>query len=372
MPPRTRRSAAVAAAALVADMQVDSDVEKEEEQVDVEGEDELEVADGEEDEEDEDEEEEADAEDSQSEEERPQVATPTQPRLKITLKLPANNASSAGTATPDELEYAAFKRTPRRRAKTKVIQDVDIESEDPQTPSELDEGQTTSEVPSVTPSASTKPMTTRQAVLASVVDPTHVSLNEGSRSKKQPLNETELALRREETARKRKNLSEKKLEDEKAETINRLLKKQSKPRNKRVDDRSPLPSVSGSRTPKVKSNLNGEDVDDAEGEDDDRDAMDVVETPKEFKPLMYRWVSSLRSIPVEGAEDTVGMGITFSVPEVLFTPPTSETTPSEKPRPGAGPGVCAINGCGKPRKYRLSKDWTIGACDSAHLRLLSA
>jgi hypothetical protein len=35
-----------------------------------------------------------------------------------------------------------------------------------------------------------------------------------SRKKKQ-LNETELALRREETARKRKNLSEKKLEDEK-------------------------------------------------------------------------------------------------------------------------------------------------------------
>lgn len=40
-------------------------------------------------------------------------------------------------------------------------------------------------------------------------------LDEGTRSKKQPLNETELALRREETARKRKNLSEKKLEDEK-------------------------------------------------------------------------------------------------------------------------------------------------------------
>jgi len=39
--------------------------------------------------------------------------------------------------------------------------------------------------------------------------------DENSRSKKQPLNESELALRREETARKRKNLSEKRLEDEK-------------------------------------------------------------------------------------------------------------------------------------------------------------
>lgn len=43
------------------------------------------------------------------------------PKLKITLKLPANNTStnSAGTATPDdaEMDYAAFKRTPKRRAK---------------------------------------------------------------------------------------------------------------------------------------------------------------------------------------------------------------------------------------------------------------
>ncbi|KAH9957199.1 hypothetical protein BC827DRAFT_1270403 [Russula dissimulans] len=43
-----------------------------------------------------------------------------------------------------------------------------------------------------------------------------------------PREETaELALGREETACKRKHLSEKKLEDEKAETINRLLKKKS-------------------------------------------------------------------------------------------------------------------------------------------------
>lgn len=45
------------------------------------------------------------------------------PKLKITLKLPANNASSnsVGASTPDdaEMDYAAFKRTPRRRAKSK-------------------------------------------------------------------------------------------------------------------------------------------------------------------------------------------------------------------------------------------------------------
>ncbi|KAH9964906.1 hypothetical protein BC827DRAFT_898654 [Russula dissimulans] len=69
-----------------------------------------------------------------------------------------------------------------------------------------------------------RPLTTRQAVLASVVRSSHVSLDETSCKKKQ-VNETEITLRREETARKRKHLSEKKLEDEKAETINHLRKK---------------------------------------------------------------------------------------------------------------------------------------------------
>ncbi|KAH9957195.1 hypothetical protein BC827DRAFT_1270393 [Russula dissimulans] len=56
------------------------------------------------------------------------------------------------------------------------------------------------------------PPTTRQAVLASVIGSSHISLEETA----------ELALRREETARKRKHLSEKRLENEKAETINCL------------------------------------------------------------------------------------------------------------------------------------------------------
>lgn len=71
--------------------------------------------------------------------------------------------------------------------------------------------------------------------MASGVDPAHVTLSTSDQSyedvcsilmsfdteasepskKKKQLNEAELALRREETARKRKHLSEKKLEDEK-------------------------------------------------------------------------------------------------------------------------------------------------------------
>ena len=96
----------------------------------------------------------------------------------------------------------------------RVSVDVDVESED--------------EVEVV--GGSTHPMTSRQAVLASIIDSSHVALCQSlhrsphpeliqptakSSRKKKQLTESELALRREETARKHKNLTEKKLEDEK-------------------------------------------------------------------------------------------------------------------------------------------------------------
>ncbi|KAF9473921.1 hypothetical protein BDN70DRAFT_885379 [Pholiota conissans] len=378
MAPRTRRSAAAAAAAaaLVADMQIESEEEVEEveeeedEEVDVEVEDDdQEVVNAGDDEEGADggEEDEVESEGESEEEEPPVVTPPTQPRLKITLKLPANAASSNGTDA--ETDYAAFKRTPKRRAKAKVIEDADLESEDTVSFTDTEDQREMYEefarVRAAENAVSTKPMTTRQAVLASVVDPTHVSLNEGTRSKKQPLNESELALRREETARKRKNLTEKKLEDEKAETINRLLKKQSRPRNKRTnttDDRSPMPSA------KVKTG------DDDEGEDED-EAMDVVEQPEEIKPIMYRWVSSLHEVPGGDGERKMEMGITFSVPENILPRPSNDmdvdsTEDLEKNRPARGPAVCAAEGCHNPRKYRMLQDWNVGACGLAHFRIV--
>jgi Ino eighty subunit 2 len=67
-------------------------------------------------------------------------------------------------------------------------------------------------------------MTARQAVLASVVDSSHVALEGSStRPKKQPLTEMEMALKREETARKRKNLSEKKAEDERVRILSPVV-----------------------------------------------------------------------------------------------------------------------------------------------------
>jgi len=160
----------------------------------------------------------------------------------------------------------------------------------------------------------------------------------------------------------------------KAETINRLLKKQSRPRNKRTNT-TDMPA-SGARTPKVKKAQ--EDGEEAEGDEDEEDeATELVEPPEEVKPVMYRWVSSLRNIPTaEGEQQKVEMGITFSVPETLFVDPQVVVQPVDEPelekiRMARGPGICAVAGCGKPRKYRVPKDWTIGACDSNHLRLVA-
>ncbi|KAJ7903174.1 hypothetical protein B0H13DRAFT_2335239 [Mycena leptocephala] len=106
------------------------------------------------------------------------------------------------------------------------IKNEDIESED----SDSDESQFNYSAGH----SSSRQLTARQAVLASAVDPSHVALDtKAGSSKKAQFTASEVALRKEENARKRKNIIQKKLEDEKAETIHRLLKKQSRPKNKR-------------------------------------------------------------------------------------------------------------------------------------------
>ncbi|KAG6917739.1 hypothetical protein DXG01_001276 [Tephrocybe rancida] len=229
--------------------------------------------------------------------------------------------------------------------------------------------------------ATTRPLTTRQAVLASVMDASHVSLG-SSRQKKAPLNETELALRREETARKRRNLTEKKLEDEKAETINRLLKKQSRPRKKRnapqradMDDVAPLDTRSNSnsaynpsRPKKSKKGAVDEDPDEGDGEDEDgmdegEEAEEEVPEREVKPPTMYRWISTSRLCPGEGSgPPDAQMRITFSVPASALPPPPP---PSNVQTLAAKPMTCP---CGRPIIYRLVKEYPRGACGLVCLR----
>ncbi|KAF9266126.1 hypothetical protein L218DRAFT_858712 [Marasmius fiardii PR-910] len=231
-------------------------------------------------------------------------------------------------------------------------------------------------------------MTTRQAVLANVVDPSHVSLDPNTalvsdhkpNPRKKQLNETELALRREETARKRKNLSEKKLEDEKLETINRLLRKQSKPRGAKKG----AGTASGGVTPKEEASAqqsNNMDVDKPVSSTDDSQAMEV-----DTKPLSKPVATTVTDVtPTSGAlapssttkpdeaqqtsSEPKGMSLSFSIPPAFLSETSLAQIPTTLPPP-KGPQTCAVAKCKSPRKYRLVSDWTIGACGMSHLKIL--
>ncbi|KAJ6454719.1 hypothetical protein C8R47DRAFT_1060985 [Mycena vitilis] len=212
-------------------------------------------------------------------------------------------------------------------------------------------------------------LTARQAVLASAaaVDPSHIALDTapaGSSRKKQFTN-TEVALRKEETARKRKNMIEKKLGDEKAETINRLLKKQSRPKTKRTTAQA--------------QHGQGQSDEDADMEDGDASPTGAG-APTSTSTPMYRWVSSSTArrteadaMPVDGErmDGERTMSISFSVPEAFL--PSTEHVRVHLSAGAPVPGLCAVEGCGGARKYRaVGKAWGVGACGMGHLKVLEA
>ncbi|RDX55993.1 hypothetical protein OH76DRAFT_1460659 [Lentinus brumalis] len=279
------------------------------------------------------------------------VAGPSHPRLKIKLKLPGSGA----LATPPRA----------RRQAVAAARGSDIESEDDDEEQD-DEGENSTRSGSVAGGASARVLTARQAVLANVVDSSHVSLIEPPNPrKKKPLTEIEIALKREETARKRRNLTEKKLEDEKAETINRLLKKQSRARGKR----NALATAEDKPGP-------GE----AAGEGEYEEAPEAFVPP----PTMYRWVSSARSLPKEAGEQEDAervMTMSFSVPASVLAPKNENAmevdggavpVPPPPRLPQATPPMCDVQGCTAVRKYRLVRDFQKGACGMGHLKLLEA
>ncbi|TCD66370.1 hypothetical protein EIP91_001419 [Steccherinum ochraceum] len=267
------------------------------------------------------------------------------PKLKIKLKLGMGGGlSTATTATPTpEVSRAASRRGVSRD---------DIESEDSDDDSAA-----------ATPG---RALTARQAVLRNVVDSSHVSLIEPPNPrKKPPLTEIEIALKREETARKRKNLSEKKLEDEKVETINRLLKKQSRAKGRR----NALATAEDRDTPIAASR----------GEAEDEDAYEGSTAPIPVVPTMYRWVSSVKAL--DGGDEKQ-LALSFSVPVSIIPEPLEPSESGETkmdvesvqrlPPPSSVKPACDVSGCEVPRKYRLVKDWKRGACGMEHLKVLEA
>lgn len=154
-----------------------------------------------------------------------------------------------------------------------------------------------------------------------------------------------------------------------AETINRLLKKQSRARGKRnalstAEDRPGPGEVAG------------------EGEEEE-----TVEVAAP-SPTMYRWVSSARSpsTPVRGEGEKADriMTLSFSVPVFALPQEGSEDAmqvdgrngslflPPPQRLPPATPPNCDVQGCTSLRKYRLVQDFHKGACGLNHLRALEA
>jgi Ino eighty subunit 2 len=151
------------------------------------------------------------------------------------------------------------------------------------------------------------------------------------------------------------------------ETINRLLKKQTRTRNNK---RSAV--------------VTPEDHTPGLGDEDAENDV-TPETPPPA-PMTYRWVSSARE---DGGERI--MQLRFSVPYAAFPatlrPPEPEegsedrmdVDPDTKPVVPKFPPVqvlppprprCAVDGCGEVMKYRLPSQWQIGACGMTHLNVL--
>ncbi|KAJ6470971.1 hypothetical protein C8R45DRAFT_1165676 [Mycena sanguinolenta] len=234
--------------------------------------------------------------------------------LKIKLKLGAQNES----IKPTSRRYA--------RARNEDNESEDSGSED-----------SNSYVPA--PSSGRR-LTARQAVLASSGSPSHVALETSTTSKKSQYTPTEVALRKEENARKRKNMIEKRLEDE----------KQSRPkkRNQASQPRS--------------------DMEDIHPDAEDADSAEI---PPAATMPMYRWVSTVR---VNGSDTMI---LIVLRPRVV---PLSHRwrrrcrrrrLPRQVDAATPLPSRCAVPGCDNPRKYRaVGREWGVGACGVGHLRVL--
>lgn len=82
-------------------------------------------------------------------------------------------------------------------------------------------------------------------------------------------------------------------------------------------------------------------------------AVPVV--PQEKQIRMYLAIPAAFLPPSENLADTV----------TSFDGPPRVPTRGSRP-----PAICAISGCESPRKYRLVRDWRIGACGMVHLKAL--
>lgn len=130
------------------------------------------------------------------------------------------------------------------------------------------------------------------------------------------------------------------MHDIQIETINRLLKKQTRTRGKKGTIAA----------------VEADEEGDQEGEDT------IVSAVPPAIPTLFRWVSSSKpDSPI----------MSFSVPPALM-PETDalQALQGVSPPPTKVTPLCDISGCSLPRKYKLVKDPSKGGCGMDHLKAL--
>ncbi|KAJ3043082.1 INO80 complex subunit B [Rhizophlyctis rosea] len=179
-------------------------------------------------------------------------------------------------------------------------------------------------------------MTARQRALATGEDTrdSNLELPDERASKKKHLTAEEMALRRSETARRRKNQADQKAEDDKLATIAKLLKKQaSKRRTKETD---------------------------AQGEEE--------------LPDRIRYVQRVRSIANVDTQEGETHKPSDTVFEAMLAFPAGVDVVLarvSKPLSCPAPRLCAVAGCKNIKRYNHSKSGQ-PCCSLEHYRLLEA
>jgi Ino eighty subunit 2 len=109
----------------------------------------------------------------------------------------------------------------------------------------------------------------------------------------------------------------------------------------------------------------------AGSEEEGEEVLEYI--PEAPPPTMYRWVSSSRPT-VEGALPVMVMS--FAVPQAMDAiareAQIQEAVAHAESvkKSDQQTSTFGVAGCTQPRKYRLVKDWTTGACGLAHLKAL--
>lgn len=133
-----------------------------------------------------------------------------------------------------------------------------------------------------------------------------------------------------------------------AETINRLLKKQSRRNKKATQTSTPV----------------GEGEDSEAGEEGEGGDVGVGVAGAVDSVALFRWISNAQ-------------GITFSTPNAFLPDPENAEDAADLGRSQARvplavkmAAVCDVEGCTEKRKYRVVKDFGKGACGIGHLKEL--